>query len=95
MDGARDANENIMGLDSVEFTMEIEDAFEIKIPDPEAESIHTVGQAVECVLRHRTELTIVRPSVVERVLILAELNARIPLDQITEESRLVEDLGYD
>lgn len=34
-------------LDTVELIMEFENAFEIKIPDDQAEKISTVGQAVE------------------------------------------------
>lgn len=34
-------------LDTVELVMEFEDAFEISIPDEDAEKIQTVGNAVE------------------------------------------------
>ena len=39
-------------LDLVELIMEMEDRFEVKIPDEEAEKIGTVGQAVDYVLSH-------------------------------------------
>jgi acyl carrier protein len=34
-------------LDTVELVMELEEEFEINIPDEEAEKIQTVGQAIE------------------------------------------------
>lgn len=36
-------------LGVVELLMALEDEFDVKIPDDEAESIHTVGQAVDMV----------------------------------------------
>ncbi len=39
-----------MGLDSVELIMEVEDEFEIVIPDDEASQIQEVGALVECVV---------------------------------------------
>lgn len=34
-------------LDTVELVMELEDVFNVEIPDDEAENIQTVGQAVD------------------------------------------------
>ena len=36
-------------LDTVELVMELEDEFDIDIPDDAAEKIQTVGQAIECI----------------------------------------------
>src|SRR3981081_4644794 len=36
-------------LDIVELVMELEEEFEITIPDEEAENIKTVGQAIDCI----------------------------------------------
>jgi acyl carrier protein len=44
-----------MGLDSIELVMEIEKAFEISIPDHEAEKIRTVGDLHNTVWNHLTE----------------------------------------
>lgn len=41
-----------MGLDSVELIMEVEKAFDIRIPDPEAEKILTVGDLYETVWKY-------------------------------------------
>lgn len=41
-----------MGLDSVELIMEVETAFDIRIPDPEAEKIVTVGDLYETVWKY-------------------------------------------
>lgn len=41
-----------MGLESVELLMSIEDYFSIKIPDAEAEQIHTVQDFTDCVAKH-------------------------------------------
>ena len=40
-------------LDLVELIMELEDSFEIKISDEDAQKIQTVGQAVEYVTAHQ------------------------------------------
>ena len=40
-------------LDTVELVMELEEEFEINIPDDAAEKIQTVGQAVEFVEKHQ------------------------------------------
>lgn len=38
---------NADSLDTVELVMEFEEAFELSIPDEEAEKIQTVGQAID------------------------------------------------
>ncbi len=43
---------NADSLDTVEMVMEFEDAFELNIPDEEAEKIQTVGQAIDFIVAH-------------------------------------------
>ena len=44
---------NADSLDLVELVMELEEEFEINIPDDAAEKIQTVGQAVEFIEKHQ------------------------------------------
>lgn len=39
-------------LDTVELVMELEDAFELSIPDEMSEKIQTVGQAIDYIKEH-------------------------------------------
>ena len=43
---------NADSLDLVELIMEMEDRFKLKIPDEDAETISTVGEAVDYVVAH-------------------------------------------
>lgn len=40
-------------LDTVELVMALEEAFDMEIPDEEAEKIQTVGQAIEYIKNHK------------------------------------------
>ncbi len=40
-------------LDTVELVMELEDAFDVSIPDEDAEKIQTVGDAITYIKEHK------------------------------------------
>ena len=42
-------------LDTVELVMEFEDAFDLSIPDEEAEKIQTVGEAIEYIAAQKKQ----------------------------------------
>ncbi|MFF4407900.1 acyl carrier protein [Streptomyces sp. NPDC001262] len=44
---------DIDSLSMVEITVQLEDTFEVKIPDDQAAALRTVGDAVSCVANHR------------------------------------------
>jgi len=43
---------NADSLDTVELVMELEDAFDLNIPDEEAEKIQAIGQAIDYIVDH-------------------------------------------
>ncbi len=43
---------NADSLDTVELVMELEDEFDLTIPDEEAEKLKTVGEAIDYVRKH-------------------------------------------
>ena len=43
---------NADSLDTVELVMELEDEFDLSIPDDEAEKLQTVGNAIEYIEQH-------------------------------------------
>jgi acyl carrier protein len=84
-----------MGLDSVELLMRVEEHFEIRVTDQEAESVLTVGDLLNLVcakLFENGQRT--NPSVISKQLvdIIAD-QAGISADEIRLESTIVDDLG--
>ncbi len=43
---------NADSLDTVELVMELEDEFDLNIPDEEAEKLKTVGEAIDYIQKH-------------------------------------------
>ena len=43
---------NADSLDTVELVMELEDEFDLSIPDDEAEKLKTVGEAIDYIQKH-------------------------------------------
>lgn len=46
---------NADSLDTVELVMELEDEFDLTIPDEDAEKLKTVGEAIEYIQKHLAE----------------------------------------
>ena len=44
---------NADSLDTVELVMELEDEFDLTIPDEEAEKLKTVGEAIDYIKKHQ------------------------------------------
>ena len=82
-----------MDLDSVEFIMEVEQAFGIKIPDGDAESLRSIDQTADYLLHHGVMMT--RAEVVDTLRRIAARTVGLPLHEVREKSRFVEDLGFD
>ena len=94
-----------MGLEQVELVMDSEDEFDIKIDavDDHGQSVNTVGAFYDLVLRHvraspgsdlaqRTDL---ESYLWKRVAALAAKHGHhLKPEQITRETRFVQDLGY-
>ena len=86
-----------MGLDMIEIALDIEDRFDIRIPDGFWSEVHTVGDVFEGVLKLLAETHPSQPIDRERVWqtlvkIHVEQLAVKPYE-VTPESRYIEDLG--
>jgi acyl carrier protein len=83
-----------MGLDSVEFVMELEHEFKITITDPEAEAIRNVGDAVDLV---HTKLggRASKEAILDRVKPLILYLVKVDEELITLDARLADDLHFD
>lgn len=86
-----------MGLDSVELVMAFEETFEIRIPDRDAEKLQTIRDVTDYVTarlaaegRPRE-----RASVYAIVCVLTCEQCGTRLDQLTENTSFVNDLGID
>ncbi len=94
-----------MGLDSVEFVMEVEDEFDLKIPDADAEQMQTVGDTVRYVAaQHGLDLDTSKSNpdemkkieaVRERVYTIVAEQFGVKRDSITDETHYVDDLNAD
>ncbi len=86
-----------MELDSTDLVMEFEDAFEITIPDADAEQLQTVGDVTQYVTARLAAER--RPR--DRDLVFAMVclvtcdQCRVTLDELTEATSFGKDLGID
>jgi len=80
-----------MGLDTVELVMELEDEFEISIPDADAEKLETLGQTFDYILsRLRDRQELVCPSARAFYKVRRELmtTCGIPREAIQPDSQI-------
>jgi acyl carrier protein len=88
-----------MGMDLVELVMEIEDDFQVSIPDEEAQLIRTVGELSEWLAREVSADSTPSSWTTDQLqahlyqIIADQLGIRV--EDIHPESRFVEDLGAD
>ncbi len=79
-----------MGLDGVEFAMELEGAFRVEIPNELWTDLKTVGNVTDliCDLFELSERPADRFDILSRVRQIASQETGIPLERITEDSDL-------
>ena len=84
-----------MGLDSVELVMEFEDEFEIQIPDEHAERMRTIGDVVKYIGGHRAALDDDERlnDIRRRIYVIVAEQMGVPIDELSDETRFVEDLN--
>jgi len=84
-----------MGLDSVELVMAFEDAFELEIPNAEAERMQTIGLTTDLITARL--LAMGRPMARDRVLamvcVVTADQCGTTLDRLTEDTSFINDLG--
>ena len=94
-----------MGLDIVELIIAIEDEFDLKIPNEDAERLRTVGDIYWYVREHAQESSDTASRVIareresdplmDRVLDVIEHNTGVRRSSLVPDASLVNDLGLD
>ena len=82
-----------MGLDDVEILLEIEDEFEIKVTDEEAQAVITAGDLADLVAGKIADQGLRPETVFERVRIILAEQMHVSIARIERSTRLIEDLG--
>lgn len=83
-----------MGLESVEFVMEIEEEFGLTIPDKDAEKLETIGLLHEYLIR-RLGTTATPDNIWSRIKQILIEKHRIEPQQVQPHMTFVRDLGFD
>lgn len=97
---------SLMGLESVEIVLTVEERFCISLPDAECEGVRTISELVDAVIRQLPPLepigsdadaehTAYRTRVLNEIREIVAEQIRIPIETIRPESRFVQDLGID
>jgi acyl carrier protein len=90
------AGDVTVGLDGVEFAMEVEERFDLDIPGPMWQQIHTVGEVVALVhdMLRSAGREMDRAAVSAQVCKIASEQSGLKIDKISEESELWKIFGY-
>lgn len=83
-----------MGLDSVEFVMDVEKEFGISIPDQDAEKLETMA-LLATYLTGRIGSRVNADDIWARLVRILVERYKVPLGDIVPEARLVKDFGFD
>lgn len=86
-----------MGLDLVELVMRIEEEFEIRIADSDAEKLETPGQVIDYLMR-RPEIAaraFPRQFVSDTVWEMIEDELGVKREDFNDESRFIQDMNAD
>jgi hypothetical protein len=85
-----------MGLDTVEFIMRVEEAFDLSIPNEDAAAITTPRELVDYLMgRPELDSKLSRGAVAESVWQILEGELGIKRAKFREDSRFVQDMGMD
>jgi acyl carrier protein len=81
----------------VELVLEVEDAFALRIPDAEAQKIRTVGDLVGFVRARASNQpkSLTDEEIAQKVRQIISTQLGVPMHQLTDGTRFVEDLGVD
>ena len=82
-----------MGLDTVELVMEIEQAFDISIPDDRASRMLTVGDVYEFILEKTGDT--LQSNTCLKAAAFYELRRHVERSAVVRSARFVQDLGAD
>lgn len=86
-----------MGLDAAELVLSLEEAFDLSIPDEDAEDLVTVGAVQDYIFSQTRERPIppTGDEIFERLKMVISDSLSVKPDQINRNSRFVEDFGMD
>lgn len=81
-----------MSLDMTDFIIQVEETYGFEIPDQDNESLKTVGSLCEYVQKGAPQPDPAK--IFDTVRRMISEHFSIPVDEITPESRWIEDLGF-
>ena len=87
-----------MGMDTVELIMKVEDHFQIRIPDKEAENIYTIADIYKVVATHislKHEVSLNKQEIENQVNQIIAEHTGIDFNKITPDKSITDDLSLD